>query len=148
QEHDEDDDYPVQRRFDDSEPQPVYDVGYGEDEYGEVYDVYDVYDVEDMEGDVMRPKRSNALADEEDTEDTGSRKNPFADDVGVAGGKNPAFQAPSRKNPFADDDEDEDDAPAADEKPAAQDEVPSLEDGVKRPSVPSKANPFEDAEED
>src|SRR5699024_4667108 len=65
QEHDEDDDYPVQRRFDDSEPQPVYDVGYGEDEYGEVYDVYDVYDVEDMEGDVMRPKRSNALEDEE-----------------------------------------------------------------------------------
>lgn len=148
---DEDEDYPVYRRFDDSEPQPVYDVGYDEDDYGEVYDVYDVYDVLDEDGERVRKRRAD-LEDVGEDEDTGGRKNPFADDVGVEGGKNPAFLAPSRKNPFADDeDEDapeEDSAEPSQQDDADADDEPFLEERVKRPAAPSKANPFGDADDD
>lgn len=142
QDHDEDEALQY-RRFDDAEPQPVYDAGYGYD------DVYDVYDVDqDPERAVQGPRaRQTSPSADAEVDDKNARKaNPFADDVGVSAGKQPAFHVPSRENPFA-----TDEAPS--EKP--QDKQPTPED-KKSPSssddavipqksvpTPSKSNPFE-----
>lgn len=138
---DAEDDVPLYLPFDDSEPQPVYDV-----EYDDVYDVYDGY--EDAP-DAPRERAEKLKTDEEKADDKDAaqrRANPFADDVGVAGGKNPAFQAPSRENPFGEDDEEATKTP---KRGAPSSPESSKGTDIPKPATPtpSKSNPFEDPAE-
>lgn len=133
-----DENTPLYLPFDDSEPQPVYDV-----EYDDVYDVYDDDEEQAPRQRVEKPKSS--APESNDPNATNQRRNPFAEDVGATGGKTPAFQAPSRENPFgeADDDVPKNTQRTSDTTNASE---PSKNTDLPKPATPppSKSNPFDE----